>query len=210
MNAFASFLSGVVDGVEQKERRESNRETAVSRGLSPGSKQDSAPQGSPDLRGLIDAREGDGDYGTLFGYAQRDGGRFAGVDVTGMTLGELYRFTDPSGEYGQWVKEKNGDVATPVGRYQIVGTTLRDAAKSLGLPEDTRFTPQVQDQMFSFLAQRRLAAAGSDQARKVEQIRNEWAGLRGVPDDVLARAISSFEAQQGRGLRPQQGVSKWQ
>jgi hypothetical protein len=147
-----------------------------------------------DLIGLIDATEGGGDYDTLFGHSQREGSPFAGVRVTEMTLGELYEFSDPSGEYGSWVRSTNpeGVVATPMGRFQIVGTTLRNAAEEMGLPPDTVFTPEVQDQIARHLADQRLASADTI-AGKREALRNEWAGFRGVSDEALDAAIRQYE-----------------
>lgn len=148
-----------------------------------------------DLLGLIDATEGVGDHDTLFGHSQRDGNRFAGVRVSEMTLAELYEFSDPSGEYGQWVRSENpeGVVATPMGRFQIVGTTLRSAARELGLDPSTRFTPEVQSQIAMHLADRRLASAGSIEAKR-EAMRNEWAGFRNIDDATLDAAIRQYEA----------------
>lgn len=148
-----------------------------------------------DLIGLIDATEGGADYDTLFGHSQREGSPFAGVRVSDMTLAELYDFSDPSGEYGSWVQQNNpeGDVATPMGRYQIVGSTLRDAAEELGLPPDTVFTKDVQDQIAAHLAERRLASADTIEGKRAA-LRNEWAGFRNVPDDVLDAAIRQYES----------------
>jgi hypothetical protein len=148
-----------------------------------------------DLLGLIDATEGGGDYDTLFGHSQRDGNRFAGVRVSDMTLAEVFEFSDPSGEYGQWVQSTNpeGVVATPMGRYQIVGTTLRNAAEELGLDPSTRFTPEVQDQIAMHLAERRLNSASTIEGKR-EALRDEWAGFRNVDDATLDAAIRQYEA----------------
>lgn len=148
-----------------------------------------------DLLGLIDATEGGGDYDTLFGHSQREGSRFAGVRVSDMTLEEIYEFSDPSGEYGQWVQSTNpeGVVATPMGRYQIVGTTLRNAARELGLDPSTRFTPEVQDQIARHLADRRLSSASTIDG-KISALRSEWAGFSNIDDDTLAAAIRQYEA----------------
>lgn len=153
------------------------------------------------LLGYLDSTEGGGDYRTLFGHAQ-NGGRFAGVDITKMSLGDLYKFTDPNGEYGQWVKANNpqGVVATPLGRGQIVGTTLRATAQAMGLPDTTVFSPDVQNQMIARLAQGRLKSADT-MAGKIAGLRNEWSGFAGVPDDELSAAISKFE-QTGGQLMP--------
>ena len=58
-------------------------------------------QGS--LFDLIDKHEGAGNYSTLFGHSQREGGHFAGIDPSSMTMAELDTFEK---EYGPWVKEK--------------------------------------------------------------------------------------------------------
>lgn len=151
------------------------------------------------LFGLIDKTEGGGNYSTLFGHSQ-NGGRFDGVDVSKMTLGQLKSFASPSGEYGQWVKGKVGRVATPMGRHQIVGTTLFNNAKAMGLSDDTIFTPQLQDTIANRLASNRLAA-GKNPAGKRAQLRAEWEGFRNVSDEALDIAIAQFEAQ-GREIQP--------
>lgn len=141
---------------------------------------------------LIDATEGGGDYNTLYSHAQRDGGRFAGVNVTGMTIGELLNFQ--RGEYGQWVQgENNGTFASPVGRFQIVGRTLENAAREMGLDlNTTRFTPEVQNAIAMHLARGRISR-GSTMAEKRTQLRQEWVGLRNVGDDQLDAAIRQIQ-----------------
>lgn len=142
---------------------------------------------------LLDAKEGGGDYGTLFNYANRPGGKFADVDITGMTLDELNAFTDPSGPYGQYVAGLNkGTVATPLGRGQIVGTTLRDAAAEMGLPGDTKFTPEIQDKIIAHLARRRLKP-GMSQSEKRAALAAEWAGFRNASPAELDMAIAEIE-----------------
>jgi hypothetical protein len=170
------------------------------RGLYPGGQKVAGPQNG--LFGLIDKHEGGGNYSTLFSHSQRDGGRFANVDVSQMTIGELKQFASPSGQYGQWVKGELGRmghearVATPMGRHQIVGTTLRGAAAQMGLSDDTVFSPQVQDDMANHLARRRLAGVKTMDG-KMRAMRAEWEGFKHVDDATLKSAIRDFE---GRGL----------
>lgn len=99
--------------------------------------------------------ESGGDYNALFGYQNRPGGRFQNVRVTDMTIGDILEFQNPRGAYGQYVAGARPDrergVATPVGAYQIVGTTLRDAVRALNLPLDTTFTPDVQDRIAKYI-----------------------------------------------------------
>lgn len=138
---------------------------------------------------LMDRHEGGGRYDTLFGHSQREGNPFAGVDVSRMTLGQLREFASPSGEYGQWVRGQVGHVATPMGRYQIVGTTLRDAQRRLGLSDDTVFDRNTQDLIADDLARRAIQRGG------INGLRSEWEGFRNVPDNVLQAAINEYMGQ---------------
>jgi hypothetical protein len=148
---------------------------------------------------LLDKHEGGGRYDTLFGHAQRNDTPFKGIDVTQMTLGELRQFTDVNGAYGQWVKgqlAKSGQqarVATPMGRHQIVGTTLFNAAKAMNLPDNTVFSPAVQDNIAAHLARQRLASSNTLDG-KIRGLRSEWEGFKHVSDVDLAAAIHQFEA----------------
>ncbi|MBR9765371.1 MAG: glycoside hydrolase family 104 protein [Rhodobacteraceae bacterium] len=147
--------------------------------------------------GLIDRTEGAGGYDTLYGHSQRPGGRFEGVDISKMTLDEVAQFSDPNGEYGQWVKGEVGRVATPMGRGQIVGTTMRGVAKELGLPGSTRFDAATQELMINHLARQSLAGPLS-MAGKMDRLRGTWEGLKGVSDEELQAAILEFEGGGGQ------------
>lgn len=227
LGAFASGLAGGMNA--RKDREEKAQDKArqerllasydrMSQGGSMGAVSATAglgglgavPQGSGgngDLFSLIDRTEGGGRYDTLFGHAQ-SGGRFDGTDVSKMTLAQLYDFTSPNGEYGQWVKGHVGRVATPLGRHQIVGTTLRNAAQAMGLSPDTVFSPQVQDSMAAHLARNRLSSA-KDQASKRAALRAEWEGFKNVSDADLDAAIVKFEAGGGLiGNRPMGAYGK--
>ena len=98
-----------------------------------------------ELRRNVFPGESGGDYNALFGYANRPGGQFANTQLTNMTVDQALQFANPSGEYGQSVKGQIGRVATPMGAYQVVGTTLRGAKEGLGLTGDEVMTPELQD-----------------------------------------------------------------
>lgn len=151
--------------------------------------------GGGGLFDLTKKHEGGGDPNALFGFSNR-GGAFDGVRVSEMTIGDLASFASPSGKYGQWVKSKVGRIATPMGKHQIVGTTLQSAAREMGLSPDTKFTEGTQDSIADFLARRRLAGANSPAAKRAA-LRAEWEGFKGVPDDALDLAIGQFEANGG-------------
>lgn len=149
------------------------------------------PGMQPMLR-ILDRTEGGGNYDTLFGHSQREGGVFAGTKITEMTLGELRQFANVSGAYGQWVKGQIGRVATPMGRYQFVGTTLFSLADKLGIPDTAVFTPALQDAIFVYHARSTLSRK-STVAAKRSAMRAEWEGFKYVSDAELDAAIASFE-----------------
>ena len=148
--------------------------------------------GDSSLSGLLKRYEGAGDYDTLYGHAQNDGGRFAGTKVSQMTLDQLDAFDK---DYGSWVAERNKGVrATPAGFGQIVGTTRRSAAKAMGLPGDTVFSPEVQEAMVEHLAWNRIRNS-SDPAARRAAIRQEWVGFRNAPDADVDAAINGIIAK---------------
>lgn len=154
-----------------------------------------------DLFSLIDKTEGGGNYSTLFGHSQREGGQFAGTDVSNMTVDEVLDFTKPSGAYGQWVKGKVGRVATPIGRHQIVGSTLKAAAAELGIGGNTVFSAQTQDRIANHLAYKRISGAKTQEAKRAA-LRSEWEGFKHVSDATLDAAIAKFEDQY---MKPKRG-----
>lgn len=104
-------------------------------------------QGLEDIQAGIFKGESGGDYNALFGFSNRDNGHFSGTKLTDMTIDEALAFSSPRGKYGQWVKGKIGRVATPMGAYQIVGTTLRAAKDGLGLKGNEKMTMAMQDKL---------------------------------------------------------------
>lgn len=123
-----------------------------------------APENWEQIKAGIFAGESGGDYDALFGYSNR-GGPFGNVRITEMTVDQAIAFSDPSGEYGQWVKGQIGRVATPMGAYQIVGKTLRAAKAGLGLKGNEVMTPALQDRLGLWILQQQGTGA--------------WEGYRG-------------------------------
>ena len=117
------------------------------------------------IKAGIFAGESGGDYDALYGFSNRPGGAFADVQLTGMTVDEAIQFANPRGPYAQYVKKKIGRVATPMGGFQIVGDTLKQAKQWAGLTGNEVMTPEIQDR----LGQAILANQGT----------GAWKGYRG-------------------------------
>ncbi|WP_386681815.1 hypothetical protein [Loktanella sp. R86503] len=118
-----------------------------------------------EIRNGIFAGESGGDYNALFGFSNRDGKRYSNVRLTDMTINDALEFASPSGDYGQWVKGQVGRVATPMGAYQVVGTTLRAAKEALGLSGNERMDQATQDRIGQWILANQGTAA--------------WEGYRG-------------------------------
>ncbi len=156
----------------------------------------------------IFAGESGGDYNALFGYQNRPGGRFEGVQVSEMSIADILDFTNPRGAYGQYVKSARPDpemgVATPVGAYQVVGTTLRDAVKALDIDPSQKFNKATQDRIgkYIFETQGAKAFAGykgpkmdgqQPTAQQMQQMQQKPRGLMGILRDPRTRQVlSSF------------------
>lgn len=112
-----------------------------------------------EIKANIFPGESGGDYNALYGYANRPGGQFANVNLTGMTVNDAIRFSDPSGPYAQSVKDQLGYVSTPMGAYQVVGKTLQAATKGLGLTGNEPFNEATQDQIGQWIYKNQGPAA---------------------------------------------------
>lgn len=139
-------------------------------------------------------------YDTLFGNYEKGDTPFKGYQVSTKTIGELIDFSRPSGEYGQYVKPRlpshtyaaqQGLTSTPMGKYQIVGSTLRDLTNRMGLSEKTVFNEETQDRMFLFLAKEAVGRSSSA-AGKRKNLRNIWEGFKYVDDNTLDQIIEEI------------------
>jgi hypothetical protein len=130
------------------------------------------------IKAGIFAGESGGDYDALFGYSNREGGPFAGTKVTDMTIDEAIAFADPSGPYAQWVKGQIGRVATPMGGFQTVGTTLKDARDRGGFDGSQKMTPQMQDQLGQWIYSQQGTGAWEGYKGPIAQ--NEILPMRGL------------------------------
>lgn len=128
--------------------------------------------------------ESGGDYDTLFGHSQRPGQPFAGTKLTNMTVGQAAKFADPSGPYGQWVNQKIGRVATPLGAYQIVGSTLKDALKAGVVKPDDPFDMATQDKLGKWILKTQGTSA--------------WSGYKGPSAKGPSPSASGVVGQPGK------------
>lgn len=140
------------------------------------------------IRAGIFAGESGGDYDALFGYSNRAGGRFAGVKPSEMSIGDIAQFTAPSGEYGQWVKSQIGRVATPVGAYQGVGSTIRDWMNQENIDPSRKFDMNAQDQFGRWVLDNQGTGA--------------WEGYRGPGDPNSIQTQASSPAGGAQGVMP--------
>lgn len=143
-----------------------------------------------DVAAAIDISEAGGDYGALLGFTNRPGRKFDDVDITSMTINELLEFADGSGPYAAYSKKQVGRVATPMGRYQIVGSTLRGLKNKLGLTGDEQFTPEMQDKLFLAL----LKGRGYDKYKAGEMSKEDFLASVSKEWEGLSKSKKSFNA----------------
>lgn len=171
----------------------------------------------------IDVTEGQGNYNTLFSNAQsQEGNPFNGIDVTQYTVNDLLEFSNPQGgegSYGQWVAEnrldRKGTVATPMGRYQLTHTKVKEALEQGIITEEDQFTPEVQDRIAENIARNAVQGKSKEEARKA--LRGVWDGfnnkkitndvldsiiddLQGLPKDKAPNVIEELTKQGGTGF----------
>jgi hypothetical protein len=143
---------------------------------------------------------GEGSYDTLLGFSHREGGTFSNIKPSQMTIDELIEFSGPGSQYRKFSKKHVGRVATPMGRYQIVGTTLRELKESLELKGTELFDAKMQDQLFKQLLEKRGYSDFLDGKISADKFLNrlddEWEGLKTSRRSraTLLRAIKEFSA----------------
>tara|TARA_R110000772_G_scaffold25319_2_gene66161 strand:+ start:1821 stop:3773 length:1953 start_codon:yes stop_codon:yes gene_type:complete len=167
------------------------------------------------IQAIDKVESGTGGYNTL--YANADSTEFSDVKVSEMTLDELVTFSRPSNDYGRWVKprlaedsyaRKKGYTSTPMGKYQIVGTTLKTAMKQMGLDGSEVFTPELQDRMAMHIGKKALGNKTGKAA--ISALKKTWEGFKKVSDEDLlkiAEELRNSSDSQGRPfLRPEVGA----
>jgi muramidase (phage lysozyme) len=82
---------------------------------------------------MIAVHESNGNYNALIGNANSK------ADLSRYTLAEIYELMKKLLTIGE--------PSTAIGRYQIIKATLRTLQTKKGLPDTTKFTPELQDQL---------------------------------------------------------------
>ena len=92
-----------------------------------------------------------GFFSGAFSSMPQHGGR----KLTDLSIQEIFDLQNDPGKNvisdAEWVKQGK---LHAVGRYQFIGNTLKDEVTKMGLDLNTKFTPEVQDQIFFSHAKR--------------------------------------------------------
>jgi len=132
-------------------------------------------------------------YKTLFGNAEEKKTPFKDVDITTMPMKDIFNLVELNGKFHKFNLSK-GEDTTAIGKYQMVGNTLRDlknrnVLKELGIDDNTLFNENTQDKIAVHLAERRVRQKFSmTEARK--EMRNEWEGFKKLSDKELNTIIN--------------------
>jgi len=132
-------------------------------------------------------------YRTLFGNAEEKKTPFKDVDITTMPMKDIFDLVKKNGKFHKFNLAKGKDT-TAIGKYQMVGNTLRDLKdrnilKDLGIDDDTIFNENTQDKIAVHLAERRVRSKFSiAEARK--EMRDEWEGFKKLSDKELDAIIN--------------------
>jgi len=132
-------------------------------------------------------------YRTLFGNAEEKKTPFKNLDITTMSMKNIFDLVKKNGKFHKFNLAKGKDT-TAIGKYQMVGNTLRDLKdrgilESLGIDDDTLFDENTQDKIAVHLAERRVRSKFSmAEARK--EMRDEWQGFDRLSDKELDAIIN--------------------
>ena len=167
------------------------------------------------LKPSIFATESGGDYNALYNYANRAGNPFAGFNLTGMTVDEALEFASPSGPYAQYVKGQVGRVATPMGAYQVVGSTLAEAKKGLGLTGNEMMTEDLQDKIGQWIYKTQGPSAweglkGKDMATPFDRAREEELRMQMLASGMAPRTAPRAPLSALQQDRPQAAAAPQQ
>ncbi len=136
-----------------------------------------------DLIGYAEGTDKGRGYNETLGYGAFTGGR---RNLVTMTLDEVQAM-----QKQMLAHPENGFNSSAVGRYQIVGKTMKGLMAELGLSGKDTFDANMQDRMATQLLRRR--------GNNVGGLRNEWEGLRRIDPDTIR---SAYDGSSGGGAIP--------
>jgi len=135
-------------------------------------------------------------YDYMFNGAHLKDTPFKGTKVTDMTMGEIFDLMELGGDWHNYNLNTHDQDTTAIGKYQMVGLTLRDLRdrnilKKMGITDDTKFDKATQDSIAMHLAERRVKPTYSiDKA--VAELKNEWEGFKKLPKSRLVRIVNEI------------------
>ena len=150
---------------------------------------DVSPSGTEDgllnLEGVkaLVMSESSGNPDALWKQSQKN--EFKGFVATESSMDEVLDFVKLDGPYAEWSKTQSDTNLkhTPVGKYQFIGSTLRDIKDrkgfdQLGITGDTQFTVDVQDKLFVWYLKDTITSLGPNatNAKIRKKIRKRWEG----------------------------------
>ena len=164
-----------------------------------------------DLKKGISLAEGTSDaggYDRLLGYQE---GNF-NVKPTEMTVQEIIDFQDPNGDYAEYSrainkklgkvnKDGTGVISTPVGKYQIVGSTMKGLIRAGVLDPNEKFDVNAQERAANHLITKDLFIVDPDTGKKTYNIGLKDVKTGNITSDQFEEAlINQFEGLGDKNL----------
>ena len=144
-----------------------------------------------------------GSYSTLFADAETTNTPWKGTDITNMKMSDVLDLVKADGEFHKHNKNKHNENTTAIGKYQFIGSTLRDLKKrgvfdKLGITDDTLFDAATQDSLAAYQAIHRIKdrAKGTLSSARTE-MRNEWEGFKKLSNSDLNNIITEIGSEIG-------------
>ncbi|WP_062223982.1 hypothetical protein [Aureimonas sp. D3] len=188
----ANKLAGITPPVTSARQAETASMAALSR-FNDAEARTIAKKGMLDLIGYAEGTDKGRKYNETLAFGKFTGGD---VNLTQMTLNEVLAL-----QKKMLAHPDNKFNSSAVGRYQIVSKTMRGLMGEMGLTGEEFFDAAMQDRMAEQLLRRR----GND----LGGLRNEWEGLRRVPDGAISTALgATTQTMPGRDEGVQAKIDK--
>jgi|GEM_PF-6338888 len=126
---------------------------------------------------------------------------FKDIKVSEMTMNEVLNFTSLDGPYGNAVQQHRGgrrqDFATPVGKYQLTGTLIREIIRDSDLfskdeLSTIKFDTETQDKMFDWKVND-LTKNKTNSQEILSVLKNTWVGLYNAEDHEILSAFKAWK-----------------